>query len=99
MVGLVNSPELLKQALTLLELQLRLFYNILGCQDNEVIKKFGDLIDSILNQIIGLLKMFMERKIIFSDTMKKFVDVCAQKVADLILLADHMKLIIENKLI
>ncbi|WP_167612507.1 PKD domain-containing protein [Maribellus sediminis] len=98
-VGLVNSPELQKQALTLLELQLRLFYNILGCQDNEVIKKFGDLIDSILNQIIGLLKMFMERKIIFSDTMKKFVDMYAKKVAELILLADHMKLIIESKLI
>ncbi|WP_303924280.1 PKD domain-containing protein [Draconibacterium sediminis] len=96
---LVNNPELQKQALILLELQLRLFYNILGCQDNEVIRKFGDLIDNILNQILGMLKKLQGMQIIFSDTMKKFVDEYAQKVADLFLLADHMKLIIENKFI
>ncbi|KJF43757.1 PKD domain-containing protein [Draconibacterium sediminis] len=96
---LVNNPELQKQALTLLELQLRLFYNILGCQDNEVIRKFGDLIDNILNQILGMLKKLQGMQIIFSDTMKKFIDEYAQKVADLFLLAEHMKLIIENKFI
>ncbi|WP_319502428.1 PKD domain-containing protein [uncultured Draconibacterium sp.] len=96
---LANNPELQKMALTLLELQLRLFYNILGCQDNEVIKKFADLIDSILNQILGMLKKLQGMRIIFSDTMKKFVDVYAKKVAELILLSEHMKIIIANKFI
>ncbi|WP_297099567.1 PKD domain-containing protein [uncultured Draconibacterium sp.] len=96
---LANNPELQKQALTLLELQLRLFYNILGCQDNEVIKKFGDLIDSILNQILNMLKRLQGMRIIFSDTMKKFVEIYAKKVVDMLLLADHMKVIIENKFI
>ncbi|WP_163323514.1 PKD domain-containing protein [Draconibacterium mangrovi] len=96
---LANNQELQKQALTLLELQLRLFYNILGCQDNEVIKKFGDLIDSILNQILNMLKRLQGMRIIFSDTMKKFVEVYAKKVADMLFLGEHMKLIIENKFI
>nr|WP_321357102.1 PKD domain-containing protein [uncultured Draconibacterium sp.] len=94
---LANNPELQKQALILLELQLRLFYNVLGCQDNEVIKKFGDLIDSILNQILNMLKRLQGMQIIFSDTMKKFVDVYAKEVADMLFLAEHMKTIIENK--
>ncbi|QIA08475.1 PKD domain-containing protein [Draconibacterium halophilum] len=96
---LANNPELQKQALTLLELQLRLFYNILGCQDAEVIKKFGDLIDSILKQILRLLKTLQGMQIIFSDTMKKFVEAYAQKVADLIFLGEHMQTIIQNKFI
>ena len=98
-IKLANQPELQSQAILLFELQLRLFYNVLGCQSNETIKKFGDIIDSILNQIVKMLTMLKERRIIFSDTMKKFVEQYAQKVSDRILLADHLKTILGQKLI
>ncbi len=98
-IKLSNMPELQSTSILLFELQLRLFYNVIGCQSNETIKKFGDIIDSILNQIIKMLTMLQERRIIFSDTMKKFIDQYAEKVSDRILLADHMKTIIGQKLI
>ena len=67
--------------------------------EKEVIQKFSDLIDMILNQILGMLKKLRGMLIIFSDTMKKFIDVYAKKVAELILLGEHMKIIIANKFI
>lgn len=94
-----NLPEQQKQILTLFELQLRLLYNVLGCQSNDAIKAFGDLINGLLNQIIELLKMLKEHGIIFSDAMKKFIGAYAKKVSDRILLADHMKIVTGNKLI
>lgn len=96
---LVNQPEEQKQAVLLFELQLRLFYNILGCQSSEVIKKQADIIATELEQIIGLLQMLKEKGIILSDTMKKFAVTYAKKVSDRILLADHFKTITGSKLI
>jgi hypothetical protein len=43
--------------------------------------------------------MLKERGMIFSDTMKKFVETYAKKVSDRILLAEHFKIIVGNKLI
>lgn len=96
---LVNQPEQQKQAVILFELQLRLFYHILGCQSNDVIKKQGDIINSMLIQIIEHLKALKERGINFSDEMKKFSETYAGKVSDRVLLADHFKTINGNNLI
>ena len=98
-IELVNQPDQQKQTIVLLELQLRLFYNVLGCQSNDAIKRFGDMVSTLLKQIIGLLTTLKNQRIIFSDTMKKFATAYAEKVNDLVLLAEHMKLIIANKLI
>lgn len=96
---MVNQPKVQQQTILLFELQLRLFYNILGCQPNEVLKKFADIISSLLNQIIDLLNMLQEWKVIFSDAMKKYISAYMKKVGDMLLLADHLKIITENKLI
>ena len=96
---LVNQPEQQKEAVLLLELQLRLFYNILGCQSNEVVKKQADIISSVLSQVIEHLKTLKEQGITFGDEMKKFAEAYAKKVSDRILLTEHFKTIMGSKLI
>jgi len=78
---------------------LRLFYNILGCQSDERLKEFSDIINRLLKQILDLLAMLKKFKVIFSDSMKKFIEEYAIKVNDSILLPDHIKVIITEKLI
>jgi hypothetical protein len=94
-----GQPKVQAQLILLFELQLRLFYNILGCQSNDVLKPFGDILDSMLNQILNYLSQLKERQIFFSETMKAFVKAYAVKVADLLLLDEHLKIIIEKALI
>ena len=98
-IEMSGSVEIQQQFILLFELQLRLFYLILGCQNADVIKKFADLIQSILKQIIDLLVMLRERKVVFSDNMKKFISSYAAKVSGIEILAVHTKTIIEQKLI
>lgn len=83
----------------LFELQLRLFYNVLGCQENEVIEKFRDIIDRIFNQIISILKNFVERKISLPETLRAFMESWTEKVSGKPFFEEHGKFILESNLI
>jgi len=98
-VEMGGNKEVQAQLTLLFELQLRLFYNILGCQSNERLKEFSDEINRLLKQILDLLAMLKKFKVIFSNTMKNFIEVYAKKVENSILLPEHIKLIITEKLI
>ena len=94
-----GQTEFVKQLTLLFEIQLRLFYNIVGCQTNEVLRKNAEFINTVLTQIVQLLTMLQEFKIIFSDTTKAFIQAYAKKVEKLVLLNDHIKEIISKSLI
>jgi PKD repeat protein len=94
-----GQDEIVAQLVLLFELQLRLFYNVLGCQKSEVIEKYREYVETLLKQILELLSMLQELKIAFSDTMKKYIEAYAEKVIDLLLVGAHTKVIIEKKLI
>lgn len=83
----------------LFELQLKLFYNVLGCQENEAIEKFRDIIDRIFNQIISILKSFVERKISLSEALRAFMESWTEKVSGKPFFEEHGKFILESNLI
>ena len=98
-VEMNGNAAIQQQFILLFELQLRLFYLVLGCQKAEVIDKFADLIQSILKQIIEILMTLKEWKVVFSDTMKSFIESYAKKVSEIKILVTHIKTIIDQKLI
>lgn len=94
-----RQKENFTQLVLLFELQLRLFYNILGCQGNDIIKKFQDIINGILGQIIDSLHKFKKQKVVFSDRMKDFIEKYKKKVADIVDLNTHLEVILDENLI
>ena len=98
-IEMSGQAEIQKQLITLFELQIRLFYNVMGCQSNETLKAFGDTLDSLLNQLLDFYNQLKERQVSFSETMKAFIKEYAAKVADLLFLAEHTKIVINNALI
>ncbi len=80
-------------------LQLRLFYNILGCQDAAVIKEFGDMLKTILDRIIKVLVLLQKNKVKLPATLRVFIKKYSEQVEKIELLAEHLKIISENKLI
>ncbi|MEN8115384.1 MAG: PKD domain-containing protein [Bacteroidota bacterium] len=87
------------QLVQLFELQLRLFYNILGCQNNETIKEFQDMINNILGQILEVLTMLKQQEVIFSDQMKEYIAAYQKMVAEIEILKIHIDLLINENLI
>lgn len=94
-----RDPEAFTQLVQLLELQLRLFYNVLACQGNDTVKEFADIINVILGHIIEILYTLKQQEIIFSDRMKKFMAAYALKVSDNVVLRPHLDVIKTEKLI
>jgi hypothetical protein len=80
-------------------LQLRLFYNILGCQDAAVIEEFTDILKTILDRIIELLGLLKENEVEMPASLKKFIPKYSEQVNHIELLAEHLKIISDNKLI
>ncbi len=87
------------QLMQLLELQIRLLYNVLGCQSDEVIKKYSEIINILLKQLMETLSLIKELKLVFSETMKKFIEIYAKRVEKNELLLSHVKEVISQGLI
>jgi len=80
-------------------LQLRLFYNVLGCQDAAAIKEFGDILKTILDRIIKVLVLLMKNEVKLPTTLKEFIQKYNKQVNHIELLTEHLKIISDNKLI
>ena len=93
------NPEEEKVLIRLFEFQLRLFYNVLGCQNREVLKASADNLKQVLDLILELLQFLKRFEIIFSDKMKEYIKILAEKVKEIPLLNEHFIKIIEDKLI
>lgn len=87
------------QLAQLFGLQLRLFYNILGCQNTAAIKAFTEVLQNILNQIIDTLRFLKEVKVTMPNSLKEFMKTYSDKVKDIGLLLEHLKIIITENLI
>ncbi|OFX77488.1 MAG: hypothetical protein A2071_06370 [Bacteroidetes bacterium GWC1_47_7] len=80
-------------------LQLQLFYNVTGCQHNEVLDKYGDLLKRLLEQIIAILKSLRERDIKLPKSFRPFLEEWAKRVAGKGILEEHVKFILDNNLV
>ena len=80
-------------------LQLQLFYNVTGCQHNEVLDKYGDLLKRLLEQIIAILKSLRERDIKLPESFRPFLEEWAKRVAGKGILEEHVKFILDNNLV
>ena len=80
-------------------LQLRLFYNILGCQDPQMIKEFSSIIQGILNLILELLQMLRQIDVTMPDSLKSFMKAYAVRVEKIDLLMEHLIKIKDGNLI
>lgn len=92
-------PEEFNTLIQLFALQLRLFYNILGCQDPKMIEEFSSIFQSILNLILELLQMLKQIDVIMPDSLKSFMKAYAVRVEKIGLLMDHLVKIKDGNLI
>ncbi|MCA1760580.1 MAG: hypothetical protein LC658_12505, partial [Bacteroidales bacterium] len=83
----------------LFALQLQLFYNILGCQENEVIEASKDILARMFEQIIAILQQFREQEIKLPESLRAFLENWAEKVPGKGMLEEHAKMILENNLV
>jgi len=96
--GAQNKEEL-NRLIKLFELQLKLFYNIIGCQDKAVLKQFESIIRLVFERIIQALQLLKELQIILPDSLKVFIRAYAKRVTDLAPIIRHLKEISDQKLI
>ena len=75
----------------ILTLQLQLIYNIIGCQDNEVLMKYREHFDKIFQLIQEFLNNFKEREIKLPESFYKFLKEWFIKVEGKDALAEHIK--------
>ena len=95
----VKQPTEFNTLVQLFALQLRLFYNILGCQDPQMIKEFSSIIQSILNLILELLQMLRQIDVTMPDSLKSFMKAYAVRVEKIDLLMEHLAKIKDGNLI
>jgi hypothetical protein len=88
-----------RHLIELFALQLRLFYNILGCQENEVLENSKDILARMFEHIIAILQQFREREIKLPESLRTFMEEWAEKVAGKPILEEHVKMILDNNLI
>ncbi|WP_347841212.1 hypothetical protein [uncultured Draconibacterium sp.] len=98
-VEMQQQKEIAAQFLQLVEYQLRLFYNVLGCQSVEVLKKYEPVIAPLLNQIVELLQLLQKHEFMLSDAAKSYMKSYAQRVEKTAILLTHVKLLYDKKLI
>jgi len=95
----VKLPTEFNTLVQLFALQLRLFYNILGCQDPKLIEKFSSIIQGILNLILELLQMLRQIDVTMPEAMRTFMKAYAVRVEKIALLMDHLAKIKDGNLI
>jgi PKD repeat protein len=94
-----RESEEYQHLVQLFALQLQLFYNILGCQENEVLDATKDLLARMLDEIISILQQFREREIQLPESFRAFLENWAEKVAGKGILEEHVRLILNNNLV
>ncbi len=85
--------------LQLFVLQLQLFYNVLGCQENEVLENSKEILARLFEQIISILQQFREREIKLPESLRAFMENWVEKVAGKAILEEHLRLILDNNLV
>jgi hypothetical protein len=95
----VKLPEEFNTLIQLFALQLRLYYNILGCQDPKMIKEFSGIIQAILDLILELLQMLRQIDVTMPDSLKTFMKAYAVRVEKIALLMEHLAKIKDGALI
>jgi len=80
-------------------LQLQLFYNVLGCQNNDVLEASGEILKRLLDQILAILRSFREREIQLPESLRAFLEAWAERVAGKGILEEHVKIILEEDLV
>jgi hypothetical protein len=95
----VKLPNEFNTLVQLFALQLRLFYNILGCQDPKMIEEFNSIIQSILNLILELLQMLKQFDVTMPDALKAFMKAYAARVEKIAMLMEHLAKIKDGNLI
>ncbi|MCE5204599.1 MAG: PKD domain-containing protein [Porphyromonadaceae bacterium] len=93
------DSEEFQHLVQLLVLQLRLFYNVTGCQQNEVLDKSGELLKRLLEQIVTILKNLRERDIKLPESFRPFLEEWAKRVSGKGILEEHVKFILDNNLV
>lgn len=83
----------------LFELQLKLFYNIMGCQNADVVDASADILAELLKLIISILRKLKELEVSLSDSIREFIKVWGEKIKGLAILEEHFKIITEENLI
>ena len=92
------DSEEFQHLVQLLAVQLRLFYNVTGCQQNEILDKSGELLKRLLEQIVAILKNLRERDIKLPESFRPFLEEWAKRVAGKMILEVHVKFILDNNL-
>jgi hypothetical protein len=64
-----------------------------------VIEEFTDILKTILERIIGLLGFLKEKEVKMPASLKEFIQKYSKQVNHIALLAEHLKIISDNKLI
>ncbi|WP_372935130.1 PKD domain-containing protein [Mariniphaga sediminis] len=80
-------------------LQLRLFYNVIGCQNNDVLDASKDILGRMFEQIISILRNLKEREVKLPDSLREFMNAWAERVAGKGILEEHVKIILEENLV
>lgn len=94
-----RESEELQHLVQILALQLRLFYNVIGCQQNEVLDKSGELLKRLLEEIVAILRNLRERDIKLPESFRPFLEEWAKRVAGKVILEEHVKNILDNNLV
>ena len=94
-----RESEEFRNLLGLFELQLRLFYNVLRCQNADVVDASAEQLAELLNIIVETLQRMKEFDIAFSEEFRQFVNAWGEKVQGIGILEEHFKIITEGNLI
>lgn len=95
----VKLPTEFNTLIQLLALQLRLFYNILGCQNPKMVEEFANSIQPILDLILELLHSIQQFDATMPESMRTFMKAYAVRVEKIARLIDHLTKIKDGNLI
>jgi PKD repeat protein len=93
-----KRQEEFNRLVLLFMLQLKLVYNILACQDNDLLSGSKPII-SLLNGILAMLRILKNMEVNFPSSLKEFLDQYYDKVEDIDLLREHLDKINNDNLI
>lgn len=94
-----QNPEEAEVLMRLFVLQLKLFYNILLCQDREFIEASADHIQQVLDMIVELLLFLKNSEIIIPNNLIQFLNSVWEKLKEIPLLDEHFSKMKEEGLI
>ena len=93
------DSEEFQHLVQIFSLQIRLFYNLTGCQRNDVLDVSGEMLKRLLEQIIAILKNLRERDIKLPESFRPFLEEWAKRVSGKGILEEHVKSILNDNLV